>query len=121
MPDEKKEQAPVEESADEKQTDERKPAAATDTATREKPKQSPPSTLPPWNVILHNDDVNDMEFVVETVAMVTTLNMQDSTLRTIEAHEEGQAVLLSTHKERAELYQQQFASRNLTVTIEPAE
>ena len=38
-----------------------------------------------------------------------------------EAHETGIALLLVTHKERAELYQEQFQSKGLTVTIEPAE
>ena len=33
----------------------------------------------------------------------------------------GVALLLTTHKERAELYQEQFQSKGLTVTIEPAE
>ena len=31
------------------------------------------------------------------------------------------SLLLTTHKERAELYQEQFTSKGLTVTIEPAE
>jgi ATP-dependent Clp protease adaptor protein ClpS len=33
----------------------------------------------------------------------------------------GVALVLVTHKERAELYVEQFASKRLTVTIEPAE
>ena len=31
------------------------------------------------------------------------------------------ALVTVTHKERAELYQEQFQSKSLTVTIEPAE
>ena len=31
------------------------------------------------------------------------------------------AALLTTHKEKAELYQEQFQSKGLTVTIEPAD
>ena len=46
---------------------------------------------------------------------------QDAVLRTHECHETGVALLLVTHKERAELYREQFQSKNLTVTIEPAE
>jgi len=38
-----------------------------------------------------------------------------------EADKTGVALLLTTHKERAELYQEQFTSKGLTVTIEPAE
>ena len=69
--------------------------------------------------MLHNDDVNAVDYVVETIALLTPLNEQDATLRTIEAHKSGVALLLTTHRERAELYERQFASCNLTVTIEP--
>ena len=40
--------------------------------------------------------------------------------RTVEAHEAGVAMLLVTHRERAELIQDQFQTRGVTVTIEPA-
>jgi ATP-dependent Clp protease adapter protein ClpS len=52
---------------------------------------------------------------------LTTLKEQDAKLRTKEAHETGVALLLTTHKERAELYKDQFESKGLVVTIEPAE
>ena len=90
-------------------------------ATKEKPRQSPTKPLPPWKVLLHNDDVNEIQFVVETVRMLTTLGRQEAQMRVAEAHKRGLALLLTTHRERAELYQQQFSSRNVTVTIEPAE
>jgi ATP-dependent Clp protease adapter protein ClpS len=51
--------------------------------------------------------------------MLTTLSPEDAIVRTIEAHESGLALLLVTHRERAELYVEQFHSRSLTVTIEP--
>jgi hypothetical protein len=38
-----------------------------------------------------------------------------------EADKTGVALLLTTHKERAELYKDQFESKGLTVTIEPEE
>jgi ATP-dependent Clp protease adapter protein ClpS len=52
---------------------------------------------------------------------LTSLNENDAKQRTVEAHETGVALLLTTHKERAELYKDQFESKGLTVTIEPAE
>lgn len=76
-------------------------------------------TLPPFKVVLHNDDVNSFEHVILTILMITPLEERDAIERTIEAHEEGHAVLLVTNKERAELYVEQFASRSLTVTCEP--
>ena len=36
------------------------------------------------------------------------------------AHNTGLALLLTTHRERAELYVEQFHSKKLTVTIEAA-
>jgi ATP-dependent Clp protease adaptor protein ClpS len=89
-------------------------------AQKVKPKKKPPQQLPPWKVLLHNDDKNDMIFVVVTIMELTTLGEQDAKLRTLEAHETGVALLLTTHKERAELYKDQFESKGLTVTIEPA-
>src|SRR5262245_52088318 len=90
-------------------------------ATKTVPKQKPPQILPPWKVLLHNDDKNEIGFVVVTIVELTTLNEQDAKQCTLEAHETGVALLLTTHKERAELYKDQFESKGLTVTIEPAE
>ena len=91
------------------------------TATKTTPKKSPPGHLPPWKVLLHNDDKNDMPFVVGAIVELTPLNKQEATERTTDAHKTGVSLLLTTHKERAELYQDQFQSKGLTVTIEPAE
>ncbi len=88
-----------------------KPAEA-----KNKPKQ-----LPPYKVLLHNDDVNSFEHVIASILKVTTLTPPEAILRTLEAHETGLALLLTTHRERAELYVDQFASLTLTATTEPAE
>src|SRR5262245_39686770 len=93
------------------------PANST-TTLPEKPK---PRLLPQYKVILHNDDKNDVEHVISTLILLCAFNKQDAELRTLEAHDTGCALLLITHKERAELYVDQFQSRSLTVTIEPAE
>jgi len=90
-------------------------------APRKAPQKKPPQLLPPWKVLLHNDDKNEMMFVIRTVIELTPLNEKEAQQRTLEAHETGVALLLTTHKERAELYQDQFKSKGLTVTVEPAE
>jgi len=77
--------------------------------------------LPPWKVLLHNDDKNSVEFVVVTIMELTPLKEEEAVVRTLEAHEQKVSLLLVTHKERAELYQEQFQSKGLTVTIEPTE
>ncbi|MCC6677115.1 MAG: ATP-dependent Clp protease adaptor ClpS [Phycisphaerales bacterium] len=96
---------------------------ATATQTPTKPRPAPPrlDRLPPYRVLLHNDDVNDGLDVVDTLVELTPLNRQRATLVMLEADATGVALVLVTHKERAELYRDQFRAKLLTVTIEPAE
>ena len=90
-------------------------------ATKKTPKQKPPGMLPPWKVLLHNDDKNSFDHVIGSIVELTPLQKEAAIERTLEAHETGVALLLTTHKERAELYKEQFQSKSLTVSIEPAE
>ena len=76
--------------------------------------------LPPWAVLLHDDEVNDMGYVVETIRELTVLTELEAVQGMLEAHTEGSAALLQTHREHAELLQEQFTSKGLTVTIERA-
>jgi ATP-dependent Clp protease adapter protein ClpS len=78
-----------------------------------------PKQLPPYQVLLPNDDVNTFESVIAAIHKLTTLQPQEALLRTLEAHETGVALLLVTHRERAELYRDQFATFKIAVTIEP--
>lgn len=75
--------------------------------------------LPPYKVILHNDDQNTFDYVITTIIRLTPLDLEEAVLRTEEAHVSGHSVLLVTHRERAELYVDQFTSCRLTVTAEP--
>jgi ATP-dependent Clp protease adapter protein ClpS len=90
-------------------------------SAKRSPKKKPPGLLPPWKVLLHNDDKNTHQFVTMTIVELTPLNEQEAELRMKEADETGVALILVTHKERAELYKDQFESKGLTVTIEPDE
>lgn len=98
-------------------------SSSTRTKTKKQPRPSPPKPkqLPPYKVLLHNDDVNEMSYVVETIMELVRLPVEDCVLKMLEAHHRGVALLLITHKERAELLQDQFHSKKLTVTIEPVE
>jgi ATP-dependent Clp protease adapter protein ClpS len=79
----------------------------------------PTETLPLWNVLLHNDEVNDMGFVVESLCRFARLTLPAATRCTMEAHKKGLSLVLSTHREHAELVAEQLTSLRLTVTIEP--
>src|SRR3954468_14734315 len=80
-------------------------------SAKKSPQKKPPQTLPPYKVLLHNDDKNSVDFVVRTIVELTPLNEKEAELRTKEADKTGLALLLVTHKERAELYQEQFTSK----------
>lgn len=91
----------------------------TATATRPAPARPRPIVLPPWRVLLHNDDVNDMDYVVETIQTIVRVNRPTATRCMIEAHRKGVALVTVTHRERAEFLADQLRSKRLTVTIEP--
>jgi ATP-dependent Clp protease adaptor protein ClpS len=95
-----------------------KPAAKPATPHARPDKQVKPEVPPPWRVLLHNDEVNLFENVIRMLHRLTPLSMEEAFQRTHEAHTRGRAVLLSTHKERAELYVEQLTSVGLTVTME---
>lgn len=70
-----------------------------------------PNTLPPWAVILHNDDINGMDFVIESLLKVFTMNAQQAIKLTLQAHTKGRAVVWSGHRELAELKASQLTGR----------
>jgi ATP-dependent Clp protease adaptor protein ClpS len=76
--------------------------------------------LPQFRVLLHRHEQEDALFVVRTIVELTPLSAAFARDVMVEAHTGGVAQVLITHKERAELYQEQFASKGLCVTIEPA-
>ena len=88
------------------------PELDTDTLTR---------LLPPWNVVLHNDDYNSMEHVIQSLlTCVQSLTPERAAEIMLTAHEHGQAIVISCVKEAAEHYRDRLESRGLTATIEPA-
>ncbi len=75
---------------------------------------------PRYRVVLLQNAASDMMFVVRTIMELTRLCRAEATHKMWEAHHSGRSPLLVTWKERAELYVEQFASKGLNVTIEPA-
>jgi ATP-dependent Clp protease adaptor protein ClpS len=76
--------------------------------------------LPPYKVLIHNDDYNDMNYVVfALIHSVNSLSMEEAERIMLTAHLTGQAVVVVCPKEAAEYYQERLLSYNLTATIEP--
>lgn len=96
-------------------------AGATATAPVKQPKKPAhdPKQLPPYKLLLHNDEVNTFDHVIRSVIRLTPIGENDATIKAIEAHESGVSLLLVTHRERAELYVEQFTSLKVNTSIEP--
>ena len=89
--------------------------------TCEKPQpQTKVEQMPPWKIILHNDDVNTAEYVVQKIQEITKLEEETAVRKVLEADEEGHALLLVTHREKAELFVEMFESFSIDVTKEKA-
>ncbi len=82
--------------------------------------QSKLRTLKQFCVVLHDDEHVEMTYVVRSIVELTPLSAPNARDAMLLAHEHGSATMLVTHLERAELYQEQFTSKGLTVTIEAA-
>ena len=86
--------------------------------------------LPPYHVILHNDDHHSMEFVMEVLTKVFKYKTEESYTLMMRAHEQGRSVVWTGAKEVAELKIEQMISFHekregadlgpLTVSLEPA-
>ena len=97
------------------------PETDTETKTRRQP---------PYAVILHNDDVNSMEFVVAVLRKVFGYTVEKCVELMLEAHEKGRAAVWVGPLEVAELKADQIHScggdparpgaEPLRVTLEPA-
>ena len=75
---------------------------------------------PPYKVILHNDDYTPMEHVVAVLQkVIPRMSVRQAVDIMMEAHTKGKAVAHKTHKELAELYQEQLNNEGLISSIEP--
>jgi ATP-dependent Clp protease adaptor protein ClpS len=98
------------------------PAEETDTRTERQP---------PYAVVLHNDDVNTMDFVIAVLRLVFGYTVEKCFELMIEAHEKGRSVVWVGPLEVAELKADQIKScgpdptrrdagaHPLGVTVEP--
>jgi ATP-dependent Clp protease adaptor protein ClpS len=76
--------------------------------------------LPPYKVVLFDDDYNEMNYVVFALLQsVNNLSPQEAEHIMLTAHLTGSAVVIVCPKEAAEYYQERLLSYGLTATIEP--
>ena len=74
---------------------------------------------PRYKVLLHNDPVNTMEYVVKILReVVPQLSEQDAISVMLETHNTGVGLVIVCDIEPAEFYSQTLNSKGLTSTIE---
>ena len=75
---------------------------------------------PRYKVLLHNDPVNTMEYVVVTLRQVVpSLSEQDAVAVMIEAHNTGVGLVIVCDLEPAEFYCETLKAKGLTSSLEP--
>jgi ATP-dependent Clp protease adaptor protein ClpS len=76
--------------------------------------------LPPYRVVLYDDDYNEMDYVVFVLLhSINNLSRAEAEHIMLTAHLTGSAVVAVCPKEIAEFYQERLLSYGLTATIEP--
>jgi ATP-dependent Clp protease adaptor protein ClpS len=77
---------------------------------------------PRYRVLLHNDDFNPMEHVVQVLLQtVPSLTQPQAIDIMMEAHTNGIALVITCAQEHAEFYCETLKTHGLTSTIEPDE
>ncbi len=77
---------------------------------------------PRYRVLLHNDDYNPMEYVVQVLmTTVPGLTQPQAVDIMMEAHTNGIALVITCAQEHAEFYSETLKNHGLTSTIEPDE
>ncbi len=95
--------------------------ATSDAPVREADLRTIEETLPPYWVVLHNDDHNAMDHVVHALLVsVPELDIEQAAEVMLTAHLRGEADVISCPLERAELYRDRLKSHGLTATIRKA-
>ena len=89
-------------------------------AVLDKQTQRVRKTSPRYKVLLHNDPVNSMDYVVKTLRQVVPqLSEQDAISIMLETHNTGIGLVITCDIEPAEFYSESLKSKGLTSTIEP--
>ena len=97
-----------------------RPRNSPDPADSPEPGPHQRGPLPRFAVVLHNNEATDLMDVVRAIMELTHFCRAEATNKMWEAHHSGRSLLLKTHRERAELFVEQFAAKGVKATVEAA-
>ena len=72
----------------------------------------------PWNVVVHNDPVNLMSYVVKVFMKVFGYSTDRARKHMLEVHHKGRSIVWTGQRERCEFYVQQLHAYLLMATLE---
>lgn len=78
-------------------------------------------TARPWKVIVWDDPINLMSYVVYVFQRIFGFSKEVATHKMLEVHHEGRSIVAETDREEAELYVQKLHGFGLQATLEQAE
>ena len=94
--------------------DKESPATAVETKQKDaeaKPdRRVKPRKLPPYNVVLLDDDAHSFEYVIEMLGKIFGYDEQKAFKMAEEVDQNGRVIVLTTHKEKAELKRDQITA-----------
>src|SRR5947209_3885991 len=90
----------------------------TSTAEKQKPREDAKTRqLPPYNVVLFNDEEHTYEYVIQMLRSVFGYTEERGYQLAKEVDESGRAILMTTHRELAELKREQVIAYGSDIRI----
>ena len=75
----------------------------------------------PWNVVVHDDPVNLMQYVTFVLMKIFGYDEKKATILMMQVHQKGRSIVWSGEREKAELYVQQLQAHQLKSSMEKAQ
>lgn len=75
----------------------------------------------PWNVIVHDDPVNLMEYVTWVLMKVFGYSESQSAVLMMQVHQLGKSLVWTGEREKAEMYTQQLQGYQLKASLEKSQ
>jgi ATP-dependent Clp protease adaptor protein ClpS len=74
----------------------------------------------PWNVVVHDDPVNLMQYVTFVLMKIFGYDQKKAAVLMMQVHQQGRSIVWSGEREKAEFYVQQLQAHQLKTSLEKA-
>jgi len=74
----------------------------------------------PWNVVVHDDPVNLMQYVTHVLMKVFGYSEKKAKILMMQVHQQSRSIVWTGEREKAEFYVQQLQAHQLKTSMEKA-